>query len=384
MLQLADLKSRIAALSSQFETLWGRLDQPSLSARLAEIEKELSAPDAWNAPEKLTPVLREKSRLEAELDRLDMLKNCHASMLDWQEMAQELSGGAEIKEGGDAAEALESLSAEIERLTELLEETETNLLLSSEEDHADAILEIHPGAGGTEAQDWAQMLQRMYLRWADSHGFSVEELDFLPGDEAGIKSVSLRISGENVYGFLKGERGIHRLIRISPFDSSGRRHTSFASVDVIPDAGDDIEIEIKESDLRVDIFCASGPGGQGVNTTYSAVRITHIPSGISVQCQNERSQHHNKDSAMRILRGRLYDLELSKRDAARQAEYAGKNAISFGSQIRTYTLQPYRLVKDHRNNCEIGDTDAVLDGRIDKLLRDYLLWQHTNRQQQQQ
>ena len=288
-------------------------------------------------------MLREKSRLEAELDRLDTLKNCHASMLDWQEMAQELSGGAEIKEGGDAAEALESLGAEIERLTELLEETETNLLLSS-----------------------------------------VEELDFLPGDEAGIKSVSLRISGENVYGFLKGERGIHRLIRISPFDSSGRRHTSFASVDVIPDAGDDIEIEIKESDLRVDIFCASGPGGQGVNTTYSAVRITHIPSGISVQCQNERSQHHNKDSAMRILRGRLYDLELSKRDAARQAEYAGKNAISFGSQIRTYTLQPYRLVKDHRNNCEIGDTDAVLDGRIDKLLRDYLLWQHTNRQQQQQ
>ena len=312
-------------------------------------------------------MLREKSRLETELARLDALRNCHTSMLDWQEMAQELSGGAEVKEGDDAAEALESLSAEIERLTELLEETETNLLLSSEEDHADAILEIHPGAGGTEAQDWAQMLQRMYLRWADSHGFSVEELDFLPGDD--------------VYGFLKGERGIHRLIRISPFDSSGRRHTSFASVDVIPDAGDDIEIEIKESDLRVDIFCASGPGGQGVNTTYSAVRITHIPTGISVQCQNERSQHHNKDSAMRILRGRLYDLELSKRDAARQAEYAGKNAISFGSQIRTYTLQPYRLVKDHRSNCEIGDTDAVLDGRIDKLLRDYLLWQHTTKQQ---
>ncbi|HIW79173.1 MAG TPA: peptide chain release factor 2 [Candidatus Bilophila faecipullorum] len=379
MLQLADLKSRIAALSSQFETLWGRLDQPSQSARLEEIEKQLSAPDAWSAPEKLTPVLREKSRLESELGRLAELKNCHNSMLEWQEMAQELSGGAEIKEGDEAAEALESLEAEIERLGQLLEETEMNLLLSSEEDHMDAILEIHPGAGGTEAQDWAQMLQRLYLRWADAHGYQVEELDFLPGDEAGIKSVTMRISGENVYGFLKGERGIHRLIRISPFDSSGRRHTSFASVDVIPDAGDDIEIEIKESDLRIDIFCASGPGGQGVNTTYSAVRITHLPSGISVQCQNERSQHHNKDSAMRILRGRLYELELSKRDAARQAEYAGKNAISFGSQIRTYTLQPYRLVKDHRSNCEIGDTDAVLDGRIDKLLRDYLLWRHTNK-----
>ena len=188
--------------------------------------------------------------------------------------------------------------------------------------------------------------------------------------------MTIRISGDNAYGLLKGERGIHRLIRISPFDSSGRRHTSFASVDVIPDAGEDIVIDIKEADLRVDIFRSSGPGGQSVNTTDSAVRITHIPTGISVQCQNEKSQHHNKDSAMRILRGRLYELELSKRDAARQAEYAGKNAISFGSQIRTYTLQPYRLVKDHRSNSEVGDVDAVLDGGIDKLLRDYLLWQH--------
>ena len=319
-------------------------------------------------------MLREKSRLETELARLDALRNCHTSMLDWQEMAQELSGGAEVKEGDDAAEALESLSAEIERLTELLEETETNLLLSSEEDHADAILEIHPGAGGTEAQDWAQMLQRMYLRWADSHGFSVEELDFLPGDEAGIKSVSLRISGENVYGFLKGERGIHRLIRISPFDSSGRRHTSFASVDVIPDAGDDIEIEIKESDLRVDIFCASGPGGQCVNTTDSAVRLTHMPTGIVVTCQNEKSQLQNKDAAIRVLKSKLYEIEQQKRRDQIDELRGERMENSFGSQIRNYVLFPYQLVKDVRSGVETGNVDAVLDGDIDQFVVGYHKW----------
>ena len=293
-------------------------------------------------------------------------------MLDWQEMAQELSGGAEIKEGGDAAEALESLSAEIERLTELLEETETNLLLSSEEDHADAILEIHPGAGGTEAQDWAQMLQRMYLRWADSHGFSVEELDFLPGDEAGIKSVSLRISGENVYGFLKGERGIHRLIRISPFDSSGRRHTSFASVDVIPDAGDDIEIEIKESDLRVDIFCASGPGGQSVNTTYSAIRLTHIPTGIVVQCQDQKSQLKNFDKAFEELRTRVFNLEYSK--YLDEIASKRKTMVSTGdrsAKIRTYNY-PQGRITDHRINYTIYNLSAFMDGDIQDVI-DHLI-----------
>ena len=374
IIALEEAKRRLSALAPSVKQLRESLRIDALTEEAKELEAKTYAPDFWENQETSGVTLKQLKRLKDTIEEYEALSTRFDDAVVLTEMA--------IEE--DDESSVEEVTKEVDFLEREAERLRLETLLTGEYDHNNAILSFHPGAGGTEAQDWAQMLQRMYLRWADSHGFSVEELDFLPGDEAGIKSVSLRISGENVYGFLKGERGIHRLIRISPFDSSGRRHTSFASVDVIPDAGDDIEIEIKESDLRVDIFCASGPGGQGVNTTYSAVRITHIPTGISVQCQNERSQHHNKDSAMRILRGRLYDLELSKRDAARQAEYAGKNAISFGSQIRTYTLQPYRLVKDHRNNCEIGDTDAVLDGRIDKLLRDYLLWQHTNRQQQQQ
>lgn len=374
MVLLDELRVELVGYRPQLKELGDVLQVARAQSELDDLRIQVTYDGFWDDAEKSQKVMQKIRKLENTVDKFRHLNQKLEDTIALIDLCME--------EDDDSSN--EEILRDVESFKEELEAEKLSTLLTGEYDGSNAILTFHAGAGGTEAQDWAQMLQRMYLRWADSHGFSVEELDFLPGDEAGIKSVSLRISGENVYGFLKGERGIHRLIRISPFDSSGRRHTSFASVDVIPDAGDDIEIEIKESDLRVDIFCASGPGGQGVNTTYSAVRITHIPSGISVQCQNERSQHHNKDSAMRILRGRLYDLELSKRDAARQAEYAGKNAISFGSQIRTYTLQPYRLVKDHRNNCEIGDTDAVLDGRIDKLLRDYLLWQHANRQQQQQ
>jgi len=253
------------------------------------------------------------------------------------------------------------------------------MLLSEKEDRQPAILEIHPGAGGTEAQDWAAMLLRMYLRWADKHGFTTEYLDYMDGDEAGVKSVTVRINGENVYGFLKDEKGIHRLIRISPFDSSGRRHTSFASVDVLPDAGQDISIAIDENDLRIDVFRAGGSGGQHVNKTNSAVRITHIPTGTVVQCQNEKSQHSNKDSAMSVLKARLYERELQKLADEKKNQYLGKDAINFGSQIRTYTLQPYRLVKDHRTNAEETDVDAVLGGNLDKLIRHLLLYRHANR-----
>ncbi len=286
-----------------------------------------------------------------------------------------MMGWLELAEGGEE-EALEMLESQIAHLRSLLVSTELEVLLGNESDHCDAILDIHPGAGGTEAQDWAEMLERMYLRWAESHKFKTQIVDFLPGEEAGIKSVTIRIQGENAYGLLQGEKGIHRLIRLSPYDASGRRHTSFASVDIIPDASEELDIEIKESDLRIDVYRSSGAGGQHVNKTESAVRITHLPTGIVAQCQNERSQQSNRESAMRVLKARLYAFEQSKRDAAKQADYAGKDAIAFGSQIRTYTLHPYHLVKDHRTGAERGDVEAFLDGDLDAFLRAYLLWNH--------
>ena len=347
----------------------GVFDCDGLTRRLGEIEKQLSAPDAWNQPEMLTPVLREKSRLQGEQARFSRMENAFADVQDWIALADE--------EPSD--EVLGSLAGAVAALRELLEQAEMDMLLSEKEDRMPAILEIHPGAGGTEAQDWAAMLLRMYLRWADKYGFTSEYLDYLDGDEAGIKSASIRISGENAYGLLRDEKGIHRLIRISPFDSSGRRHTSFASVDVLPDAGQEISITIDENDLRIDVFRAGGSGGQHVNKTNSAVRITHMPTGIVVQCQNEKSQHSNKDSAMSVLKARLYERELQKLAEEKKNLYQGKEAINFGSQIRTYTLQPYRLVKDHRTNVEESDVAAVLDGNLDKLIRHLLLYRHANR-----
>lgn len=344
----------------------GVFDLTGARDRLHEIEKELAAPDAWASPERLTPVLREKSGLEAKIARLTRLEKAKADMGDWLALAGE----------GEDEETLEALDAQIGVVRQELEEAEIALLLAEKEDAMPALLEIHPGMGGTDAQDWAQMLLRQYLRWADAHGCKTEYLDFLSGDEAGVKSVTLRIDGVNAYGLLKGEKGVHRLIRISPFDSSGRRHTSFASVDVMPDIGQDISIEIKESDLRIDIFHSSGPGGQSVNTTNSAVRITHLPTGVVAQCQNEKSQHHNKDAAMRVLRARLFERELKRREQERQSQYNDKDAINFGSQIRTYTLQPYRLVKDHRTGTETSDVDGVLDGNLNRFMKDYLLYSH--------
>jgi peptide chain release factor 2 len=297
------------------------------------------------------------------------LQKAREDLLEWLELAHD----------EPTQDVLQNLNEQLRVLEDRLRRTELSTLLSEPEDKSSAIMEIHPGAGGTEAQDWAQMLLRMYRRWSERHEFSVRILDFLDGDEAGIKSVTLQIEGPYAYGLLKGEKGIHRLIRISPFDASGRRHTSFASVDVYPDVEQDIDIDVREEDIRIDVFRSSGPGGQSVNKTSSAVRITHTPTGIIVQCQNEKSQRRNKESALKVLKARLYELELQKIEEDRRTEYASKETIAWGSQIRTYTLQPYRLVKDHRSNMETGNVDAVLDGELDDIIRSTLLNMHEQR-----
>ncbi len=265
------------------------------------------------------------------------------------------------------------LKAAVEALAAAVDAQELEMMLTGEHDAGNAILTIHPGAGGTESQDWAEMLYRMYLRWAEARGYRIETLDYQTGEEAGIKSATLMVRGRDAFGFLRAESGVHRLVRISPYDSSGRRHTSFASVYAYPELDDAIEVKIEEKDLRVDTYRSSGAGGQHVNVTDSAVRVTHLPSGIVVSCQNERSQHRNRDMAMKVLRSRLYEVERRKRDEKRQVEEGAKKDIDFGSQIRSYVLQPYRLVKDHRTGVERGDVDRVLDGDLDSFIKAYLM-----------
>ncbi len=338
----------------------------SKQERLHEIEAQLSRPGAWDTPDALTPVLQEKTQLEEEIHTWTSLEQTRNNVQEWLELADE----------DHAQETLEILQDEINELEKQLRLAEMQTLLAGPHDNAAAIVDIHPGAGGTDSQDWAAILLRMYRRWAEAKGFGFEFLNDIPGDEAGIKSVTVQITGPHAYGLLKGEKGTHRLIRISPFDTSGRRHTSFASLDVCPQVGQDIDIAIQDDELRIDIFRSSGPGGQHVNKTSSAVRMTHLPTNIVVQCQSERSQLKNRETCMKILRARLYERELEKLEQAKQAEYASKTAIAWGSQIRTYTLHPYRLVKDHRTNMEISNVDAVLDGEIDDLIQSYLLFLH--------
>ncbi len=348
--------------------LYGAIfDAPGKQQELTQLESEIGDPDFWNHPEKSQRMMQQRKRLEEAIQQSHVVAVTTSDIDTLFELARE---GENVN--GD-------LEREMKALEKNLEELETRMLLSGGNDARDAIITIHPGAGGTESQDWAEMLLRMYLRWAERHKFEAVVTDRLEGEGAGIKSVTFEINGENIYGQLQSEVGVHRLVRISPFDANARRHTSFASVFVYPQIDDDIKIDIKPDELKVDVFRASGAGGQHVNRTESAVRFTHLPTGLVVQCQNERSQHKNRASALKQLRAKLYEYELEKKRAADQKLEDTKLEINFGSQIRSYVLAPYRLIKDHRTKLSIGDVDRVLDGDIDPLIHAYLVWRKTGK-----
>jgi peptide chain release factor 2 len=326
----------------------------------------MADPAVWSDQEKTQVLMRQRKRLEAGIAKDAELERRAGDIAAYFDLARE----------GEAV--VDDLKTEIDGLREYAEKLETETLLSGENDARNAIVTIHPGAGGTESQDWAEMLLRMYLRWAERQGFQVEMNEYQPAEEAGIKSATFSVIGDYGYGLLASEIGVHRLVRISPFDQQSRRHTSFASVFVSPEIDDSIAIEIKPEEIRVDTYRSGGKGGQHVNTTDSAVRITHFPTGIVVACQNERSQHKNRDKAMKILRSKLYEYELEKKREITQKLEDSKLDIDFGSQIRSYVLHPYRLVKDHRTKTEIGDVDRVLDGDLRLLIRAYLLARRDN------
>jgi peptide chain release factor 2 len=342
-------------------------DAPAKQRELTELESGINDSNFWNNPEKSQRIMQQRKRLEEAIQTSGSVTGAISDIDTLFELG---------REGENVAPDIERDMKAFEARLAVLE---TGMLLSGENDARDAIITIHPGAGGTESQDWAEMLLRMYLRWAERHKFEAIITDRQEGDGAGIKSVTFEINGENVFGQLQSEVGVHRLVRISPFDANARRHTSFASVFVYPQIDDEIKIDIKPEDLKIDVFRASGAGGQHVNRTESAVRFTHLPTGIVVQCQNERSQHKNRASAMKQLRAKLYEYEVEKKRSEDQKVEDTKLEINFGSQIRSYVLAPYRLIKDNRTKLSIGDIDKVLDGDLDSLIHAYLVWRKTGK-----
>jgi peptide chain release factor 2 len=341
----------------------GVFDVDGKQKRIEELNKVTSQPDFWNDAEKAQSILREQSAFKGVID-------------SWEKHRADLEEARfflDVAKDEKSEEALNEAAIKVTEVAKGMAQTELTQLLGGPDDRRNAIVSLHPGAGGTEAQDWAEILLRMYLRWCDRRGYRKEILEYQPGEEAGVKSVTLLVEGDYAYGYLKAEAGIHRLVRISPFDANSRRHTSFASVFVYPEVDDDIKVEINEADLRVDTYRSSGAGGQHVNKTDSAVRLTHIPTGIVVACQNERSQHKNRAMAMKILKSRLYDLEIEKQKEKMETYHKTKKDIAWGSQIRSYVLHPYRMVKDHRTGVEVGNADAVLDGDLDQFIQAYLV-----------
>ncbi|MFH1394905.1 MAG: peptide chain release factor 2 [Candidatus Omnitrophota bacterium] len=358
---MESLKESIKKLQVKLEELRGYFDLDQTRKMMKELESELNAPDVWKNQEKADQLSRDLRHLRAVIGPYEEIKERYVAVKELSEIVEE-----------NDEESINSLGTEISEISESIDKLEFKCILGGEADRCDAIVSINAGAGGTESCDWVSMIFRMYARWAEEHKCSFELIDQLNGEEAGIKSATFIIRGDFAYGYLKAETGVHRLVRISPFDSNKRRHTSFASVDVIPDIDKNIKIEVNENDLKIDTYRASGAGGQHVNVTDSAVRITHMPTGIVVQCQKERSQHKNKATAMKLLKARLYEKKRREQEENIMRSYGDKKKIEWGSQIRSYVLHPYKMVKDHRTGEQTSNAEKVLDGAIDKFIEKYL------------
>ena len=362
MILLDNIRVELQNYKEPLTEVRSSLDLDNKQKRIEELQMEMEAPGFWDNPESSNVKMKELKDLQSAVETMDELESTYEDIFTLIEMAK------------DDESMADEVAQEFEDFKQRLENIRISTLLSGEYDKDNAILKLNAGAGGTESCDWAQMLYRMYSRYAEKKGFSVEVLDFLDGDEAGIKSVTFQVNGTNAYGYLKAEKGVHRLVRISPFNAQGKRQTSFVSLDVMPDIEEDIDIDINEDDLKVDTYRSSGAGGQHINKTSSAIRITHIPTGIVVQCQNERSQFQNKDKAMQMLKAKLLMLK-KETNAEKLSDIRGEvKEIGWGNQIRSYVLQPYKLVKDLRTNAETGNVDAVLDGDIDLFINEYLKW----------
>ena len=367
MVELDQFKYRISGYDAQIENIKQSLDLDSKKKRIEELEADMEAPGFWDDPDKSNKAMKELKTLKDSFEGYNSLKSGLEDINTLIEMADEMQDDSLISEIED----------EITVFEEKMDSIRTETLPSGEYDKCNAILTLHAGAGGTESCDWCQMLFRMYTRWAEKHGYSTQTIDYLEGDEAGIKSVTIEISGDNAYGHLKSEHGVHRLVRISPFNAAGKRQTSFVSCDVMPDIDEDIDIQINDDDLRIDTYRSSGAGGQHINKTSSAIRITHLPT--VVQCQNERSQHQNKDKAMQMLKAKLYLLKEAENAENLSGIRGDVKDINFGSQIRSYVLQPYTMVKDNRTNKEVANAGSVLDGNIDPFINAYLTWISTGK-----
>ena len=362
MIELDEIKYRLTPYEKELDEIKDALDLQNKEERIIELERTMEAPGFWDDMDNAQKYMKELKNLKDSIETYNNLKSLYDDILVLIEMGEE----------SEDAEIAEEAKSSMDEFASKVDEVKIKTLLSGEYDKYNAILKLNAGAGGTESCDWTSMLYRMYTRWAESKGFTTQVLDFLEGEEAGIKSITVQINGENAYGYLKSERGVHRLVRISPFNAAGKRQTSFASCDVMPDIEEDLDVEINDDDIRIDTYRSSGAGGQHINKTSSAIRITHLPTGIVVQCQNERSQLQNKDKAMKMLKAKLYLLKQQEEQEKKSGIRGEIKEIGWGSQIRSYVMQPYTMVKDHRTNEETGNVSSVLDGNIDQFINAYL------------